>query len=59
MNLNIRKIVFTIKIINLNTIIFVEKSIIALIFEIKSNSINIIIILINQDQIILLKIIMQ
>ena len=45
--LDIKKVIFAIKIIDLNTEIFAKKAIIALIFEIDSSGIYIAIILIN------------
>lgn len=56
-NLVIEKIVFIIKIIDLNIMIFTKKIIIALIFEINSKNIYIKKVLINQNTIILFYII--
>lgn len=56
MDLNTEKIVFAVKIINLNAEILVKKIIIAFIFEIDDINIHTIMVLINQNIIVLLQI---
>ena len=56
-NLDIKKIVSAIKIIDVDTKIFAKKIIVILIFEVNNNNIYIKIALINQNIIILFKII--
>lgn len=56
-DLDIKKVVFTIKIINLNIKIFAKKTMMALVFEINNGSIHMIITLMNQDIIVLLQIV--
>ena len=53
MDLNIEKVVFIIKIINLDTKVFTKKIIVSLIFKINNSNIYIIMTLINQNTIML------
>ena len=52
-NLDVEKMVFSIKIIDVNTKVFAKKTIMALVFEIDSNNILTAMILINQNIIVL------
>lgn len=52
--LDIKKVVFAIKIIDLDTEVFAEKTMVALVFEIDGNSIHMEMTLINEDTIGLL-----
>lgn len=56
-NLNAKKIVFAIKIINLDAEMFIEKVIVAFVFKINGGSIYMVMILINQDIMMLCQII--
>lgn len=57
MNLNIEKVLFAVKIINLNIKVFIKKKLVAFVFKINSNNIYTAMISINQDIIVLFLII--